>query len=85
MRDRASVKNVAIQTLFLVYPDMLDVGCFSHTLDHVGERFNTPVLHEFSRLWIVLLSRSSKARVAWKSFCGRPVPTYSETRWRSRW
>ena len=56
MRDKASVKNIAIQTLFLVYPDMLDVGCFSHTLNHVGERFNTPVLHEFSRLWIVLLS-----------------------------
>ena len=83
-RDRASV-NVAIQTLSLVYPIMLDVGCFSHTLDHVGERFNTPVLHEFSRLWIALFSRSPKARLAWKSFCGRPVPTYSKTRWWSKW
>ncbi len=35
MRDRASVNNVAIQTVKIVYPCLLDVGCFSHTLDHV--------------------------------------------------
>ena len=37
MCDRASVNNVAITTLKVVYPSILDVGCFSHTLDHVGE------------------------------------------------
>ena len=35
IRDCASVNNVAIQ---IVYPCLLDVGCFSHTLDHVGEK-----------------------------------------------
>ena len=37
MHDRASVNNVAIRTLSIVFPKGLDIGCFSHTLDHVGE------------------------------------------------
>ena len=32
MRDRASVNNVAMRTLIVVYPSVLDVGCFAHTL-----------------------------------------------------
>ena len=82
MRDRASVNNVAMWTLALVYPSILDVGCFSHTIDLVVGKFNTPTVDE---LWIALFSRSPKARLAWKTFCGRSVPTYSETRWWSRW
>ena len=31
MRDRAAVNNVAIQTLQIIYPHILDIGCFSHT------------------------------------------------------
>ena len=33
MRDRASVNDVAIK---VVYYELLDVGCFSHTLNHAG-------------------------------------------------
>ena len=40
VRDRASTNNVAVRTLTIVYPKLLDVGCFSHTLDRVGEYFN---------------------------------------------
>ena len=36
MRDRASTNNVAMQVLKVVYPTTVDVGCFSHTIDHVG-------------------------------------------------
>ena len=85
MRDRASVNNVAMRTLALVYPSILDVGCFSHTIDLVGGKFNTPTVDEFTKLWTALFSRSPKACLAWKTFCGRSVPTYSETRWWSRW
>ena len=35
MRDRASTNNVAMQTLKIVYPSLVDVGCFSHIIDHV--------------------------------------------------
>ena len=84
-RDRASVNSVAMRTLSLIYPSILDVGCFSHTIDHVGENFKIPVLDTFTKHWVALFSKSPKARLAWKTFCGRPVPTYSETRWWSRW
>ena len=47
MRDRASVNNVAIRTLKILYPNLLDIGCFSHTLDLVGDHFKLPQLTEF--------------------------------------
>ena len=56
MRDRASVNDVAMRTIKVVYNELLDVGCFSHTLNHVGERMNTPILHDFCNAWIALFS-----------------------------
>ena len=50
MRDRASSNNVAMQTVKIVYPGVLDVGCYSHTIDHVGEKFKTPILEKFGKL-----------------------------------
>ena len=47
MRDRASVNNVAMHTLKVVYPLTVDVGCFSHTIDHVGGRFDIPTRNDF--------------------------------------
>ena len=47
IRDRASVNNVAIRTLSIVFPKVLDIGCFSHTLDQVGEHMKIPVLEEY--------------------------------------
>ena len=35
MRDRASVNNLAMRTVKVIYPSILDIGCFSHTLDLV--------------------------------------------------
>ena len=60
IHDRASVNNVAMQTLKIIYPNVIDIGCFSHTLDHVGQNFNTPVLDQFTKTWINLFSRSPK-------------------------
>ena len=37
MRDRAFVNDVVMRTIKVVYNQLLDVGCFSHTLDHVGK------------------------------------------------
>ena len=39
MRDCVSANNVAMCTVKVVYPSILDIGCFAHTLDRVGERF----------------------------------------------
>ena len=38
MHDRAACNGVALRTLKVIYPQLVDVGCFSHTLDLVGEK-----------------------------------------------
>ena len=85
MRDGASVNNVAIQTLKIVYPLVIDIRCFSHTIDHVGGRFETPVLSEFITLWICLFSHSPKKRLLWRSRTNKSMSSYSATRWWSKW
>ena len=44
MKDGAAVNETAIRTLKIVYPNLLCIGCFSHTIDQVGECFSTPNL-----------------------------------------
>ena len=85
MRDCASANNVAMRTLKVIYPLILDVGCFSHTLDRVGEHFKVPLVNEFTTYWISLFSHSFKARLLWKERTGRSVCGYSATRWWSKW
>ena len=48
-------------------------GCFSQTIDHVGERFCTPMLDEFISAWILLFSHSPKARLAWRIRTGHSI------------
>lgn len=84
MRDRASVNSVAMRTVRVLYNRIFDVGCLSHTLDHVGEKLNTPLVDEFFKNWIGIFSRSPKTRLAWTSSTGLPSPSYSTTRWWSR-
>ena len=75
-RDRASANNVAMQTVKIVFPLVVNVGCFSHTLNHIGSYFNTPTLNEFN-----LFSHSPKARLLWKSRSSHSMPRYSATQW----
>ena len=70
MRDRASVNSAAMRTLSIVFPKVFDIGCFSHTLDHVGEHLKTPILDEFMKVWIGMFSRSPKTKLAWKTKTG---------------
>ena len=85
MRDRASANGLAMRTIKVLFPNILDVGCYSHTLDHIGEHFNVPHLEEFTRLWISLFSHSPRTRLEWKNETGKSMASYSETRWWSRW
>ena len=85
MRDRAASNNVAVRTLKVLYPHCVDIGCFSHTLDHVGEKFQTPVLEEFLTGWINLFSHSPKNKALWLEQTGKSMKTYSATRWWSWW
>ena len=66
-RDRASVNNVAIRHLKILYPNLVDIGCFSHTLDHVGEKMATPNLEKFMKSWVSLFVHSARSRNAFKA------------------
>ena len=85
MRDGASVNGVAIRTLHVLYPNVFDVTCFSHTANNAGHHFQFPVLEKFIRLWVQLFSHSSKAKLAWKQRTSFSIKSYSETRWWSLW
>ena len=81
MHDRASVNEVAMRTVKVIYHNLLDIGCFSHTLDRVSENMKTPILDDFFKAWIGMFSRSPKTRDKWRSLTGLPPPSYSVTRW----
>jgi len=38
--DRASVNSVTMKIIKIIYPNAVDVGCFSHAFIRVGEHFN---------------------------------------------
>ena len=70
-----------MQILKIIYPSVVDIGCFSYTIDHVGEHFNTPTLTDFVSSLIILFSCSPKCKLLWKSQTGRSMKTYSSTSW----
>ena len=71
MSDCASVNNVAMRTLKIVYNNIMDVGCFSHLLHHVREKMQTDVLMKFTTAWSILFVHSSAARLASKTRTGQ--------------
>ena len=85
MCDQAAANGVVMRTLRIVYPRMIDVGCYSHTIDLVGEKFHTPNQDGFIHLWVSLFSHSPQAKLIWKNRTGKAVISYSPTRWWSRW
>ena len=86
MRDRASVNSIAMHAIGVIYMynNMMDIGCFANTLDHVGEKMHTPILNEFMTNLIYLFSRSPKAKLIWRSQTGISIVSYSTTRWWSK-
>ena len=84
MRDRASVNNAAMRVVSIVYPNVLDVGCFSHTLDIVGEKFKTPVLSLFVQCGS-FFHTALKQKAFWKEQTGKAMASYNKTCWWSRW
>ena len=62
MHNCASANKVAMRTLQVLYPAVLCIGCFSYTLNHVGETFNASQVIDFTTYWVSLFSHSFKAR-----------------------
>ena len=80
MHDRAACNGVALRTLKVAFPTIVDVGCFSHTLDPVGDKFVTPCLLLLSGGW-VLFSHSPKDKLGWRERTGQSFQGYSSTHW----
>ena len=80
MRDRAAVNTAAICTIQPLDHCMLDGQCFSHTLDHVGEKMETDLLDSFVSSWTQLFAHSPKSRLEWKTR-SVAVKSCSKTRW----
>ena len=47
-RDGASVNGSATRRVKVVYPELVDITCFSQMLNRVGEHFITSNLSEFT-------------------------------------
>ena len=63
MHDRASVNIVAMRIISILYKELMDIGCFSHTLDLVGDHMKIPILDEFVKSWDSPFSHSPKSRL----------------------
>lgn len=85
VRDGAAVNGCALRVVKALYPKLLEVTCFSHTIDLVGSHFEVPTLDQFIQWWIQLFSRSAAAKLRWKERTGVAMRSYSATRWWSKW
>ena len=63
MKDGASVNQAAMEQIKFIFPMVISVVWFSHTLDNVGNHFQIPTLREFGNLWIRMFSHSHKAKL----------------------
>jgi hypothetical protein len=84
MRDRAQYGKVAMDVLRPLWANTLDMECFAHTLNHVGEQFNHPHLTALLQALSYAWSVSSRAQQLWCKLTGRMPPSASQTRWWSR-
>ena len=58
MREGANVINVAMGVVKIVYHQVLDVCCFFHTLDIIGDKFKMHILTSFVSYWVSLFVRT---------------------------
>ena len=52
MHHRAAANGVAMRIVKVIFLLVVDIGCYSYTLDLVGEKFDLAVLDDLIRLWI---------------------------------
>ena len=66
MRDGPLVNGAAIRQLLFFYPIILDVVCFSHTIDNVGSHFDFSILDLFFKYWVSLFAHSFNLKLLWR-------------------
>ena len=40
----STMQDLALSIIIVMYPQVLDIGCYSYTLNNVGSKINTPLL-----------------------------------------
>ena len=85
MRDGAAVNGAALRQLKFFFPNLMDIVCFSHTIDNVGGHFEFRILDSFTQHWIGLFAHSYNARLLWRDKTGQSIRSHSATRWWSKW
>ena len=73
MKDGASVNRAALEQVKFYFPQLLDITCFSHTIDNVGKHFEFRVLDRLAQLWAAMFSHSAAVRLAWKARTGTAI------------
>ena len=76
MKDGAAVNHAALEQVKFFFPQLLEITCFSHTIDNVGKHFEFRVLERFSQLWVSMFSHSAAVRLAWKTRTGTAMKLY---------
>ena len=84
VKDRCPSNVKAARQLDVFFQNAEDVGCFAHTLDHIGEKFNCPTLKRFWGHWIAIFNHSKRAKRIFLQTTGSSFITYCKTRWWSR-
>ena len=84
MKDGAPVNRAALEQVKFYFPQLLDITCFSHTIDNVGKHFEFRVLDRFAQLWVSMFSQSAAVRLALKARTGTAMKTFSAKRWWSK-
>jgi hypothetical protein len=84
MRDAVSANGVAVRSLLGTFSCSTDILCVPHTLNHVGDHFDLPVLEEFLTPFISLVCNDGAAKSVWGKLIGEPVCGYSAVRWYSK-
>ena len=85
MQDGASVNKAGLCQVKFFFSNILNVTCFSHTIDNVGKHFAFSVLDTFSRCWNTMFSFSPATRLLWKTRTGTAMRLQSNTKWWSKW
>ena len=83
MDDSAAPNEASFtNTMSTVCPYADHENCCPHTGNHVGDKFDTPTIHEFMTLFNTALAHSELARSLFRVHCGtRAKHKKSATRW----
>ena len=71
-----------MKTVRVVYPNVLDIGCFFAHVRSCGRAFSNS---DATRVWSSLADAFLTQKLLWKEQTGRAMTSYTATRWWSKW